>query len=117
MSQPRQPQASEPNHDTGRTRKVLLPSQWDSKYWGGWELLASNPVPHQGVDFDLYVRPGEEDDWGVGLNFDAADNRSHLLNPITVTDINGNRYIFWPDCAEDVHALLSQIGRYGFARP
>jgi hypothetical protein len=119
MSQPRQPQPQplETNQDTGRTHKVLLPPEWDPVHWGGWELHVSNPVPHQGVDFDLYVRTGEEDDWGVGLNFDAADNRSHLLNPITVTDITGHPYVFWPDCAEDAQALLSQIGRYGFARP
>jgi hypothetical protein len=119
MSQPRQPQPPAPdtNQDTGRTHKVLLSPEWNPVHWGGWELHVSNPVPHQGVDFDLYVRPGEEDDWGVGLNFDAADNRSHLLNPITVTDITGHPYVFWPDCAEDAQALLSQIGRYGFARP
>ncbi|MFL6120745.1 hypothetical protein [Actinophytocola sp.] len=119
MSQPRQPQppAPDPNQDTGRTHKVLLPPEWNPQHWGGWELHVSNPVPDQGVDFDLYVRPGEEDDWGVGITFDAADNRSHLLNPITVTDVNGHPYVFWPDCAEDAQALLSQIGRYGFARP
>lgn len=119
MSQPRQPQqqASESGRDMGRTKKVMLPNEWKPKLWGGWEFYAGHPVPQEGVNFELYVRPGEEDDWGVGVHLDVDDDRPHLLNPISVNDANGKAFFFWPDCVEDVQALLSQIGRYGIAQP
>jgi hypothetical protein len=117
VNQPQPPPAQPvmPDDADRRTQTVRLPEGWMPDHFGGWSYDTGANLEDGRHTIDLFMRP-DDPDWTLTLTADRADP-SVLLTPVSILDADNAQTDFWPDCVEDLQALLLQVGRYGSARP
>lgn len=116
MNQPYSPQPhdTESNAADSQTQRIRIPAGWYPEQWGGWSYCSGAHLSDGLHNLDFFMRPND-DDWTLWVTTDRVDHA--IVAPVSVSDANNVQVDFWPDCIEDLQALLLQIGRYGHARP
>ncbi len=123
MSQPDQTEprgAARPNPGQ-RTEKLLMPNNWMRELPGGWLYWMGAAPPGDEFDVMFFGRGDDPNnpaspEWTMVLQ-PARDGDLILRNPVTFEGPDDEKHEFWPDCIEDLEALLLQVGRYGYAQP
>ncbi|MFI9811459.1 hypothetical protein [Saccharothrix variisporea] len=98
----------------GRTKAIITPEGWHPSQVDGWTFAFGAHLSGDPVGIVLFEKTIVSEDWTLVLHFDRTDE-SVLLNPVMVSDAQGEEAVFWPDSVDELHALMSEIGRYGTA--
>lgn len=98
----------------GRTKAIVPPEGWHPSQVGGWTFTFGAELPDDLVSILLFEKANGPDDWTLVLHLDRNDE-TVLLNPVMVSDAQGEEAVFWPDSIDELQALMVEIGRYGTA--